>query len=400
MLRLLLTTTLILVSPLTGAEGPGAERPAPLLDDGQLLVMRGTLPLVLSAPHGGSASPEGWERRSGGVQVQDRNTLPLVEALAEALRRRTGRMPSVVASLVHRRYLDLNRDRWQSGARLGAEQEELWSRYHGSLESLATEALGHGAGSALVIDLHGHGHPHGLVELGHALSASQLRGTDEELEDAAWVRGPRSLGARLDALGVASVPSPERPAPEPGQPYFDGGYTVRRHRGGGLRAIQIELPPDPRRPDAKGRQPLVDALADALVQVLMDHEMLPPVTLATGPAAELGAWGPGIQPWDRPRWRSLAVLAGPFPDAAIVLGVPVLAKAESSEASLLEGARRIALLLDSDADGRVDDPEGLLELQRSGRTYGIGDLVGVEVLRLPPESPWEAPVPLPTAEPR
>ncbi len=398
----LLAVSLVLCA---GARAASRDDPAPhaapagsppaLLDDGRLLVMRGSLPIVLSAPHGGSASPEGWPRRSGGVQVQDRNTLPMVEALAEALRRRTGRMPSVVAGLVHRRHLDLNRDERRSGATAGEAQRELWSRYHDALEERSAAALASGGGRALLVDLHGHGHPHGLIELGHAISAEVLRGPDEGLSDAAWVRGPRSLGARLDAFGFASVPSPTRPAPEDGQAYYDGGYIVRRHRGEGLRAIQIELPPDPRRRDAAGRQALVEALAEALIQVLADHRMLAAQPLEVRPTAELGVWGPGEEPWSRPRWRSVAGLAGALPEAVVVHGVPVLAPPGTGRGLLLEGASRLLEGLDADGDGRVDDPQALLGWQRAGRTYGVGEAEALDRLELPSGTPWRAPLPVP-----
>lgn len=372
-----------------------ADSPPALLDDGRLLVMRGSLPIVLSTPHGGSASPEGWPRRPGGVQVQDRNTLPMAEALAEALRRRTGRMPSVVAGLVHRRYLDLNRDERRSGATAGEAQHELWSRYHDALEERSAAALASGSGRALLVDLHGHGHPHGLIELGHAISAEVLRGPDEGLQDAAWVRGPRSLGARLDALGFPSVPSPTRPAPEEGQAYYDGGYIVRRHRGEGLRAIQIELPPDPRGRNAAGRQVLVEALAEALIQALADEGMLAARSVEVRPTAELGAWGPGEAPWSRPRWRSLADLAEVLPEAALVHGVPVLALPDAGRRSLLEGAGRLRQGLDADGDGRIDDPQALLVWQRMGRTYAVGDAEALERLALPLGTAWRAPLPVP-----
>ena len=147
----------------------GAAQEAPpqpsLLD-----VVEGTLPIVISAPHGGSLRPMGWPVREGGVHARDTNTYEIAHSMAEAIRRRTGQMPFLVAGKVHRRHLDLNRDDLESGALQGEAQFQLWSSYHRSIENATQAAMLRGGGKAILIDLHGHGHDHGLIELGFAIS--------------------------------------------------------------------------------------------------------------------------------------------------------------------------------------------------------------------------------------
>lgn len=335
-------------------------------DDALLLVVPGDLPLVIAAPHGGGLRPEAWPVREGGVLVRDTNTFPLAVALAEAIRRRTGQQPSLIASKVHRRHLDLNRDAKQAGAEQGAAQAQLWKDYHGSIELACQEAQQRGDGRALMIDLHGHGHAHGLIELGFAVSAQTLRQTDADLVDAAWIRGPTSLGAELDRRGWKSVPSPARPAPELGQEYFNGGYTVRRHRGEGLRSIQIELPPHPRRLRAEQRQELVDGLAEAILAVLAHEFGIPSLPLMVTSSAELVLYGPAAQAWEPALPRRLRMFADALPQAIDVFGIPVLATKDVTAEAHQAAAKTLALRLDRNADGQIDDVMNALELQRAG----------------------------------
>lgn len=334
--------------------------------DALLLVERGDLPLVVSVPHGGTHFPDKWVVRTDGVKVRDTNTYELSLALRDAIRRRIGGKPFLIASRVHRRHLDLNRNREESGANLGEGQLRLWRDYHEAIEKASKEARALGAGGALLIDVHGHGHDHGLIELGFAITAEDLRKEPSVLEDEPWVRGARSLGARLDALEWPSVPSPTRPAPKVGEAYFNGGYIVRRHRGDGLRSIQIELPPSPRRLDVEGRQPLVEGLADAILGLLVSEFAVPPMTLRTEDSQGAVFWGPGEHVWSSPVRRSTRQLSDELPRVVNAYGIPVMAAPGLSEERFLECARRFVQHMDRDSNRLLDDVEAADRLRRVG----------------------------------
>ncbi len=266
-------TTLLLLALLC-TQGPAVETPpraAAFLD-----VREGHLPLVLSAPHGGTEKPAAAPDRTSGVTTLDVGTRELALAVADELERLLDARPFVVTTTLHRSKVDLNRaaDDATDGEGLGAE---VWREYHAALERSTAAARKLRDGRALVIDLHGHAHEEPQVELGFALDAKQLELDDaalaserwfgEELVDVPWVRGPRSLGARLVEAGLTAVPSPSRPHPE-GKPYFNGGYIVRRHRDASLRAVQLELPAGAR--SRERRADTAKQLAKALARVLAD----------------------------------------------------------------------------------------------------------------------------------
>lgn len=266
--------TTLLVLALLCTQGPAPEAPpraAAFLD-----VREGRLPLVLSAPHGGTEKPSAAPDRSSGVTTLDVGTRELALAVADELERLLDARPFVVTTTLHRSKVDLNRaaDDATDGEGLGLE---VWREYHAALERSTAAARKLRDGRALVIDLHGHAHEEPQVELGFALDAKQLELDDaslarerwfgEELVDVPWLRGPQSLGARLAEAGLPAVPSPARPHPD-GKPYFNGGYIVRRHRDASLRAVQLELPALSR--SRERRAETAEQVARALAQVLAD----------------------------------------------------------------------------------------------------------------------------------
>src|SRR5690349_3671818 len=78
-------------------------------------VQVGTLPIILSAPHGGrTAIPDCPERKGAApvkqfVTVNDTNTDQLTEKLAAAVEKAMGGKPHVVIARFERKYCDANR---------------------------------------------------------------------------------------------------------------------------------------------------------------------------------------------------------------------------------------------------------------------------------------------------
>lgn len=213
--------------------------------NGYVEYIPGELPLILSAPHGGSLLPSEMDSRSEGVFSSDLSTIELTLAVRDALVDLTGFAPHVVLSRVHRSRLDPNRPA-DEGAEGDPFATQAWQEYHAYIDQ-ARRTI-HMSGEGMYLDMHGHGHPIDRIELGYLLSAEVLEypdwalnslavvqatsireiGRDSPLDFSALLRGPTSLGGILEAEGVAVVPSPGDPRPGT-DPYFSGGYSTRRH---------------------------------------------------------------------------------------------------------------------------------------------------------------------------
>ena len=232
--------------------------------EGYVEYIPGELPLIVSAPHGGSETPEEIRNRTYGTFVTDANTRETILAVRDALIESTGYAPHVIISHLRRTKLDPNRE-IQEAAQENPFAELAWEEYHEFIADARRTVTGD-FGEGLYLDLHGHGHPIERLELGYLLTAVELNRTDVQLDPLSVVqltsirelgrvsrdripfsqllRGPTSFGGYLAAQGVRSVPSPTDPGPG-SDPYFSGGYSTREHGSMAdsevISGIQLEL---------------------------------------------------------------------------------------------------------------------------------------------------------------
>ncbi|MFO7893083.1 MAG: Ig-like domain-containing protein [Longimicrobiales bacterium] len=265
----------------------------------------GTLPIILSAGHGGDREPDEIPDRTRGTTITDLYTMELTRAVEEALIARTGGQPHVITSRLDRAKLDPNREIVEA-AQGNPYAELAWEEYHGYIDDAAElVTVDHGAG--LYLDMHGHGHEILRLELGYLLSGAALGLSDAQLDSrgyaddssiaalaaavdvsfSALLRGEMSLGALLSDRGVRAVPSDEEPAPD-GDPYFTGGYSTRRHgswNGGTVSGIQIEHHRVGLRDTQANREAYAAVLAEVLEVYLAEHYGLE-ITSQSVPASQ------------------------------------------------------------------------------------------------------------------
>lgn len=263
---------------------------------GYIAYKAGNLPLVLSAPHGGHLKPSSLPNRNctGCTYVKDAYTQEVAEGLYKALVKQTGCYPHVVINLLHREKLDANRNIGPA-ADGHPVAEKAWRAYHRFIDS-AKSSIVNGYNRGLFLDLHGHGHSLQRIELGYALSASELRLPDSSLNGATLVqessirglvstnlfqtthtellRGPKALGSLLEADSLPAVPSAGNPFPLSNEPYFSGGYNTYRHGSRndtlGIDAIQVEFNQSVRF-DSLSRENLVARVISAVNQFIDRH---------------------------------------------------------------------------------------------------------------------------------
>ena len=251
----------------------------------------GDLPIVLAAPHGGRLKPDSLPSRTNGVTEMDANTQELARAVADEFFARSGHRVHLVASHLHRSKLDPNRE-IKEAAQGHPAAERTWTEYHAAIRGALDAAIAR-HGFAFLVDLHGHSHPVARLELGYALGAKQLAVSDSAFDAAglvavstlsdlharlggrasALVRGSGSLGDLFSQRGLRAVPSPSEPGPGAG-PFFDGGYTVRRHAGGDtpkVDGLQIECYRTGVRDTAENRAKFARIAAEVLSQFVEEH---------------------------------------------------------------------------------------------------------------------------------
>ena len=245
----------------------------------------GTLPLIISAPHGGYLKPADMPDRSEGKVEQDSFTQEMARALRDEFKTATGGTPHVVICRLHRAKLDCNRE-IKEATQGNPVAEKAWHEWHDALE-LAKATVQKDFGAGLYIDLHGQRHKEGRVEIGYLLKAKELALDDEAITQLAantsireldqrspasfveLLRGKSSLGALLEAKGYHCVPSPTLRAPGEGELYFNGGYDTLIHafkNGGALSGFQVECPFDGVRDTKPNRDRFVKALREVLTK--------------------------------------------------------------------------------------------------------------------------------------
>lgn len=240
--RLLLVVMLIANASLSGAESAAAR----FGTDRFVEYAPGDLPIVITSPHGGDLNPQSIPNRTVGSVERDLNSLLLARALVDALEKTSGRRPHLIASHLHRRKLDPNREIKEAAAG-NPQAERAWREFHDFIRAATAAAVAR-HGFAFLIDVHGHAHPLPRLELGYGLNGAQLNQGDAAFDKsdfatlstlrdlhaklggsgAELIRGPRSLGTLFTERGIRAVPSAQEPGPGPG-PFFSGGYIVHTH---------------------------------------------------------------------------------------------------------------------------------------------------------------------------
>ncbi|KAF0171243.1 MAG: hypothetical protein FD161_4363 [Limisphaerales bacterium] len=236
-----------------------------------LHIQRGELPIILTAPHGGSLAipgvpkrlgPEG-ERTSGKFVIsQDTRTFELATTTAKRVEELTDRKPYLVASKAHRQYVDPNRPEKEAVENPNAKA--VHAAFHGQVREFVDELRKKFPNGALLLDIHGQS----------AFPDTLIRGTQNgttvmkmvEKHGVAALTGETSVFGQLAAKGVKVEPPNTPPGTPPEPRGYNGGWIVRTygsHTTNGVDAIQLEFGGS-FRTDAKKREETAKFLAEAI----------------------------------------------------------------------------------------------------------------------------------------
>lgn len=233
----------LLALALVPAASAAPQAPKPKPED-FLLVQKGTLPIIVSAPHGGRKKvPDVPERLGKGVAkfhtVTDTNTDLLAEKFAAELERQLDGKVWLVVARFERKYLDVNRPR-----ELSYESEHArphYDAYHDALTA-ACKAVKEKHGHGLLLDIHGQG------EFKDAVCRGTQNGKTVTLlkERVGWraLTGKRSVLGHLERSGYKVLPGCDADENTKEEPQFNGGHivgTYGSHTGYAIDAIQLEF---------------------------------------------------------------------------------------------------------------------------------------------------------------
>ncbi len=207
-------------------------------------VQRGTLPIIVSAPHGGQNELKDVPERLGvGVKkfakVRDVNTSELAEKFIAKIEKELGGKVWFVIARFERKFADANRPR-----ELAYESDKAkpaYEAYHDALAA-ACKAVKDKHGAGLLLDLHGQG----FFET-HICRGTQNGKTVKLLEQRHGrpaVVGRKSVLGQMERSGYKVLPKCNAAETAREEPQFNGGYIVQTygsHTGYGIDAIQFEF---------------------------------------------------------------------------------------------------------------------------------------------------------------
>ncbi|MFC1724176.1 hypothetical protein ACFL4T_01015 [candidate division KSB1 bacterium] len=253
----------------------------------------GTLPVILSAPHGGTLKPSDIPDRTYGSFYQDMHCDDLVKKIRDSLYRATGKYPHVVICNLHRRKLDANRD-INEAAQGNTAAEQAWKEWNEFLEHAKKEVETE-YGTGFYFDIHGFRGMKKWLQLGYLIrgrdfdnvsdedmnkgffgvrSSIRYLAENSEISFAELVRGDSSLGALFEEEGYPAVPSNKNKGPGNYGTYFNGGYNTYRHgslRNGKINAIQIETYYEGIRDTEENRKKFAEKFTQVLKKFLTVH---------------------------------------------------------------------------------------------------------------------------------
>lgn len=206
-----------------------------------LILWAGSLPIILSAPHGGRQAIPGVPLRQGVGVAQfkaerDNNTAELAEAIATKLGTRLAGKPFLIVALFERKYIDVNRP--HNGAYETGSAWAYYTAFHSGIDD-ACKKVRSLWGRGLLLDIHGQGAEAEVIFRGTGNGRS-VAGLLQRFGHEA-LRGPNSIFGQLALRGYRSLPDV---GGNEGETRYTGGYTTRTygsHRGTGIDAIQLEF---------------------------------------------------------------------------------------------------------------------------------------------------------------
>jgi hypothetical protein len=241
---------------------------------------KGSIPLIISVPHGGASECENIPKRSHGILGIDGETIEIGKKLMELIRtcfREQGlelKIPSYIISKVCRSKIDINRDEAEAFNPSSVIARKIYTSYHNKLKEFVMDNLKFFSRS-LLIDIHGfekEKRPPGFRDVDIILGTNNLESFFSEP-----IRR-KDLGNNIRGKIIQKFIELEVPI-APGHPkrreyVLTGGYITKKYGASQCpksQTMQIEFSDRIRFKDLELREIVLNALANILVKNLLEN---------------------------------------------------------------------------------------------------------------------------------
>lgn len=246
---------------------------------------RGSMPVILTCPHGGTKNPPGLAPRKPedtppNCQFElngDRETALITQSVAQQILDLTGLTPYVVIAEYRRRFIDANRK--EKCAFTNQAARPFYDEYHNRIRSYVDEIRRQNSNRGFLFDIHGFVQIESDpidIHLGTDNGGSLLPGFDR-----ASLFLQHGLAGLLISARQVNPGGPELPpfqyrvfppdAKTPENKSVDGGFTVQKY-GAFISSIQIEIA-DAIRLDEEKRPLLISDLAVSIINFVRRHAL-------------------------------------------------------------------------------------------------------------------------------
>lgn len=240
---------------------------------------KGTIPLIISVPHGGTLECENIPKRSHGILGIDGKTVEIAKKLMGLIRANfreqnlESKFPSYIISKVRRSKIDLNRNEAEAFNPSSIIAREIYISYHNKLREFVIDNLNFFSRS-LLIDIHGfekEKRPPGFRDVDIIIGTNNY----ESLFSKPTLR--KDLGNNIRGKIIQKFIDLEIPI-APGHPkrkeyVLTGGYITKKYGASQIhnsQALQMEFSDRIRIKDHKLRELVLNALANILVKNLLE----------------------------------------------------------------------------------------------------------------------------------
>ena len=236
---------------------------------------QGSIPLIISVPHGGSLMVEEIPDRVEGIHGIDRNTVNIACSLRKkisklfSLNQENTKVPSYIISKVHRIKIDFNRKPSKAFNRESNMAKKLYQSYHKTLLDLISYNLDK-FNRSLLVDIHGFEkkkRPIGFRDVELVLGTNNFKSMFSPiLPKKDWSKNLRgNIIEKFNELNVAIAPG----HPRRREYVLKGGYIVQKYGASRIKdsqAIQIEFSDTIRLYDKELREKALNSLAHLLFE--------------------------------------------------------------------------------------------------------------------------------------